>query len=37
MIRETVDLQALRDGKAGVVSERAREYVRIVKEARAGA
>jgi len=34
---DLVDLQAIRDGKAGVVTERAREFVRIVKEARAGA
>jgi 2-dehydro-3-deoxyphosphogluconate aldolase/(4S)-4-hydroxy-2-oxoglutarate aldolase len=32
---DLVDLQAIRDGKASVVSERAREFVRIVKEARA--
>jgi 2-dehydro-3-deoxyphosphogluconate aldolase/(4S)-4-hydroxy-2-oxoglutarate aldolase len=34
---DLVDVQAIRDGKAGVITERAREYVRIVKEARAGA
>lgn len=34
---DLVDLQAIRDGKASVVTERAREFVRIVKEARAGA
>ncbi len=33
---DLVDVQALRDGKAGVITERAREYVRIVKEARSG-
>jgi 2-dehydro-3-deoxyphosphogluconate aldolase/(4S)-4-hydroxy-2-oxoglutarate aldolase len=33
---DLVDLQAIREGKAGVITERAREYVRIVKEARAG-
>ena len=31
---DLVDVQAIRDGKAGVITERAREYVRIVKEAR---
>jgi 2-dehydro-3-deoxyphosphogluconate aldolase/(4S)-4-hydroxy-2-oxoglutarate aldolase len=34
---DLVDLQAIRDGKANVITERAREFVRIVKEARAGA
>lgn len=34
---DLVDLQAIRDGKASVVTERAREFVRIVREARAGA
>jgi hypothetical protein len=29
-------VQAIREGKASVITERAREYVRIVKEARAG-
>jgi 2-dehydro-3-deoxyphosphogluconate aldolase/(4S)-4-hydroxy-2-oxoglutarate aldolase len=33
---DLVDVQAIRDGKAGVITERAREYVRIVKEARSG-
>ncbi len=33
---DLVDLQAIRDGKIEVVTERAREYVRVVKEARAG-
>src|SRR5262245_6310519 len=33
---DLVDLQAIREGKTGVITERAREYVRIVKEARAG-
>lgn len=33
---DLVDLQAIRDGKASVVTERAREFARIVKEARAG-
>ena len=32
---DLVDLQAIREGKASVITERAREYVRIVKEARA--
>lgn len=32
---DLVDLQAIRDGKASVVTEKAREFVRIVKEARA--
>lgn len=34
---DLVDLQAIRDGKTSVITERAREYVRIVKEARASA
>lgn len=34
---DLVDLQAIRDGKASVVTERAREFVRIVKEARSQA
>ena len=34
---DLVDLQAIRDGKPSVVTERAREFVRIVKEARSGA
>jgi len=33
---DLVDVQAIREGKASVITERAREYVRIVKEARAG-
>jgi 2-dehydro-3-deoxyphosphogluconate aldolase/(4S)-4-hydroxy-2-oxoglutarate aldolase len=33
---DLVDLQAIREGKPSVITERAREYVRIVKEARAG-
>jgi 2-dehydro-3-deoxyphosphogluconate aldolase/(4S)-4-hydroxy-2-oxoglutarate aldolase len=33
---DLVDVQAIREGRAGVITERAREYVRIVKEARAG-
>jgi 2-dehydro-3-deoxyphosphogluconate aldolase/(4S)-4-hydroxy-2-oxoglutarate aldolase len=33
---DLVDVQAIREGKPGVVTERAREFVRIVKEARAG-
>jgi 2-dehydro-3-deoxyphosphogluconate aldolase/(4S)-4-hydroxy-2-oxoglutarate aldolase len=33
---DLVDLQAIREGKASVITERAREYVRIVKEARTG-
>ena len=33
---DLVDVQAIREGKAGVITERAREYARIVKEARAG-
>lgn len=33
---DLVDVRAIRDGKASVVTERAREFVRIVKEARAG-
>ena len=32
---DLVDVQAIREGKASVITERAREYVRIVKEARA--
>jgi 2-dehydro-3-deoxyphosphogluconate aldolase/(4S)-4-hydroxy-2-oxoglutarate aldolase len=32
---DLVDLTAIRDGKASVITERAREYVRLVKEARA--
>jgi hypothetical protein len=31
---DLVDVQAIRDGKASVVTERAREFVRIVKQAR---
>jgi 2-dehydro-3-deoxyphosphogluconate aldolase/(4S)-4-hydroxy-2-oxoglutarate aldolase len=34
---DLADTKAIREGKAAVVTERAREYVRIVREARAGA
>ncbi len=34
---DLVDLKALNEGQAGVITERARQYVELVREARAGA
>jgi 2-dehydro-3-deoxyphosphogluconate aldolase/(4S)-4-hydroxy-2-oxoglutarate aldolase len=34
---DLVDLKALNDGQAGLITERARQYVELVREARAGA